>query len=51
MTTSAFQEGFQAYKSGKSKKDNPYEMGSEEFGQWQKGWNVCRARVNDGTEK
>ena len=31
-------EGYQAYFAGQSKKDNPYDMGTEEAALWQRGF-------------
>jgi hypothetical protein len=37
-TDLCFKEGKEAYFSGLSKKDNPYDLNSENFIQWQKGF-------------
>jgi hypothetical protein len=38
MDKDIFKEGRQAYHSGMTKRDNPYDMGTEDAVDWQKGF-------------
>jgi hypothetical protein len=38
MSDFVFEEGRSAYFDGKSKRDNPYDLGTEDANRWQRGF-------------
>ncbi len=49
----ARQEGYEAYKSGKSLDDNPYEKSGgaySDYAQWEEGWYDAEAEVLEDSD-
>ena len=47
VATRAQEQGYSAFELGTPLADNPYRRGSDEFYQWNTGWNEAEAYYDD----
>lgn len=41
-TTKAYREGWAAYSDGQTQQQNPYQIGSNDWLEWDEGWKQAR---------